>query len=447
MDKNFQSAVGERIDGLTSWKARLWAPIILGLIMAGDSYDNLVVAYTMPSLREQWGLDPIIIGALISSGYAGQIFGLLLLGPAAEKFGRLAVFNACILAMCILSIGCAFAQSAYLFMVLRFVQGIALGGAIPACTSYVNELAPTASRGRYFSLFQFLMVSGYALSSILAPLVIPNYGWRIMYLIGAAPALLLPLVLFTLPESPRWLARRGRVVATNKALKRFGAPTVDEGLPPGRPSPNTSAIRALFAPNYRKMTIVMSVLWFFISLVGYTYATWTPTFYVQFFNLSIANALRYSAIASGIFVFAPLVFAATIDRLGRRLMTLILFIATGALLIGLMIVDHSQTILVVTLVTSGWVTAAAAYQILVPYTADVFPTEIRAAGTGFSTAFARAASMLTPIVVGGTLAFTGSINGVFGLLAAASFIATVVWALFARETARKSLEELENLER
>lgn len=440
---NMQSAVGAQIDGLTSRKARYWVPILLGLIMLGDSYDNLVVAYAMPSLQKEWGLDSIAIGMLISAGYGGQVVGLLTLGPAAERIGRIPVFIGGILAMSVLSAACAFAQSKDLFMALRFLQGIALGGAIPACTSYVNELAPTASRGRYFSVFQFLLVSGYSLASLAAALVIPSHGWRMMFLLGAAPALLLPLVLLTLPESPRWLARHGRFDAANRALARFGARGLEEGLPSGPIAPKTPPMLILLAPEYRKLTIIISLLWFLASLVGYTFATWIPTFYVQVYHLSIEQALHYSAIAGGIYLFVPLIFAAIIDRVGRRLPAILVSATAGIALAVLTLIDPSRTSLIVILITTGWVAAAAAVIILVPYTAEIFPTQIRAVGMGMSTAFARGASMLTPLVVGGTLAFTGSIDGVFALLAVASLAGAVIWTFYAQETARKSLEEIE----
>ena len=221
-DETLQSAVAARIDAITGWKVRVFAPLVLGLIMLGDSWDSIMIAYVMPSLRMEWALTPLTVGTLISSGFAGQFFGSLLLGPAAERFGRMPMFHVAIVAMCALSIGCAFAPGREVFLALRFLEGVAIGGALPVCISYVNELAPTKTRGRYFSLFQFIMVSGYSLASIASAYVIPTFGWRAMFYLGAAPVLLTPLVMLMLPESPRWLAKIGRVQAANAALVRLG---------------------------------------------------------------------------------------------------------------------------------------------------------------------------------------------------------------------------------
>ena len=438
-----QGAIAARIDAITGWKVRYWAPLALGLIMLGDSWDSIMIAYVMPSLRAEWGLSPLQVGTIISAGYGGQFFGSFLLGPAAERFGRMPVFNVSVVLMCLLSVACALAPDREVFLGLRFLEGVAIGGALPVCISYVNELAPTPTRGRYFSLFQFIMVSGYSLASIASAYVIPAFGWRAMFYLGAAPILLTPLVMLTLPESPRWLAKIGRIRAANAALVRLGAAPVDESLPQRRADTALGRpIVALLAPAYRQRTIVVATLWFFASMVSFGLATWVPSLYVEVFHVTIEQSLRYSALASAIYLFVPLVFAAIIDRLGRRTPAIVGAALTCASLAGLIVIDHSQTPLVVALITTGWVAAACGSIILWPYTAEIYPTEMRATGLGLSSSLARGASMLTPLVVAGVLATTGSVRIVFGLLLVCSVVVTVVWLKFTRETARKSLEEL-----
>ena len=441
--QTLQGAVAARIDAITGWKVRWFAPLVLGLIMLGDSWDSIVIAYVMPSLRLEWGLTPLHIGTIISAGYGGQFIGSLVLGPAAERFGRMPVFNVAIVAMCLLSAACALAPGREIFLALRFLEGVAIGGALPVCISYVNELAPTTTRGRYFSVFQFIMVSGYSLASIASAYVIPAFGWRAMFYIGAAPILLIPLVLLTLPESPRWLAKIGRVGAANKALSGLGAAPVAERLPHERADASQRIpILGLFAPAYRRRTVVVSTLWFFASMVSFGLATWAPSLYVEVFHLKIEDALRYSALAGAIYLFVPLVFAGVIDRYGRRWPAIVGAALSCACLVGLVLIDHTQTPLVVTLITTGWVAAAAGSIILWPYSAEIFPTHIRSTGLGLASSLARGASMLTPLAVAGVLTATGSVRVVFGLLAVCAVIVTLVWLLFTRETARRSLEEL-----
>ncbi len=170
---SLQAAVAGRLDHLTSWKVRYWAPFVLGLMMMGDTWDTGIVGYVLPSLRAEWSLAASQTSAIVSAGFAGQCIGALLFGPLSERFGRLWVFNGAIILMCVLSLACTLAHDPNLFIALRFAQGLGFGGALPACVSYVNELAPTQTRGRYFSLFQFLMVAGFSISSVSAPSSFP----------------------------------------------------------------------------------------------------------------------------------------------------------------------------------------------------------------------------------------------------------------------------------
>src|SRR5262249_33436757 len=159
----------------------------------------------MPSLRQEWSLTALEIGPIISAGFAGQLIGALLFGPLAERFGRIVVFNVAVVLMSLLSLGCASVHDPVGLAALRVVQGVGCGGASPVIASYINELAPTVTRGRYFSSFQFLMIAGFSLCAVISALVIPTFGWRAMFILASFPVLFVPLVLLTLPESPRWL--------------------------------------------------------------------------------------------------------------------------------------------------------------------------------------------------------------------------------------------------
>ncbi|MEJ0022925.1 MAG: MFS transporter [Alphaproteobacteria bacterium] len=202
-------------------------------------------------------------------GFAGQLIGAIGFGPLAERFGRIRVFSAAVVIMSILSLACAAVDNEQHFLWLRFAQGIGFGGAAPVCASYINELAPTKTRGRYFSIFQFLMVSGFSLCAVASAIVIPTLGWRWMFIIAAFPVIFVPFILATLPESPRWLARLGRVEATNKALKKLGAAPLDGSFDGAvQEEEPRIPVSALFSREARWLTIFTCALWFFTSLVA-----------------------------------------------------------------------------------------------------------------------------------------------------------------------------------
>lgn len=439
-----QAAVAERLDGLTSWKVRYWAPFLLGMMMMGDSWDTGIIGYVMPSLRHEWGLPTMQVGAMISAGFTGQFIGALSFGPLAERFGRIPVFNGAVLLMSLLSVACAVAREPGLFTWLRFLQGVGFGGALPVCVSYVNELAPTATRGRYFSLFQFMMVCGFSLCGLASAVVIPAFGWRAMFVIGAFPALFSPFVLLTLPESPRWLARLGRTAATSQALVKLGAAPLaaDVGATVREEAPRIP-VAALFERTIRWHMIATCALWFLTSLVSYAFSTWTPTLYVDVFHLKLKDSLNYAAMTGVVYMFTPLVFALILDRVGRRPPGIVIASATLLTLIVLIVLGRSNPALSVLLIAIGWTTSGGSFVLLWPYTAEVFPTRMRSTALGVCSAVARAGSVLTPLVVAGVLQATGSISLVFVALAVPTFIVLMLWLFTSKEMARRRLEDVE----
>src|SRR5689334_19707859 len=261
------SWVGETLDAAGPWSLRSKAPWLIGLLMLFDSWDSTVIAYVLPVLREQWALNAVQSGEVLSSGYAGQFFGALLFGWVAERYGRLPVLRWLVLVMGLLAIGCAMAVNYQQLIVLRALQGLAIGGALPVAICYINEIAPTTTRGRFFGTFQFLMTSGFGLAALTGAWLIPAFGWRSMFAIGAAPLLVLPFTSI-LPESPRWLAGRGRLDEAARSLERLGSGSLpaEEARAPIPGSGEKVPYAMLFAPDVRKTSIVTALLWFLTSL-------------------------------------------------------------------------------------------------------------------------------------------------------------------------------------
>ncbi|HXC60849.1 MAG TPA: MFS transporter, partial [Steroidobacteraceae bacterium] len=125
------SWVGETLDGAGSWSRRATAPWLLGLLMLFDSWDSVVIGYILPSIRQQWGLDLLTGSWLPFAGFGGQFFGAILFGSLAERYGRLPIVKLLALIMSLLALACAMASSFEQLLVIRAVQGLAIGGALP----------------------------------------------------------------------------------------------------------------------------------------------------------------------------------------------------------------------------------------------------------------------------------------------------------------------------
>jgi putative MFS transporter len=436
------AAIAAMLDAEGAWSRRRWVPVLFGAVMFFDSWDILIAAFIAPFLAAEWDLLPLQVGWVLSAAYAGQFFGALAFGWLADRVGRKPVFCLAAVAMCVMGLACATASGPGEFQLYRFLQGLALGGALPVAVSYVNEVAPTRTRGRFFSTYQFLMVSGFVAASASAALLAQEHGWRLLFVIGAAPVVLVPVIWFGLPESPRWLVRARGFAAASAAVKRLGgSPHSGADLAPGEPGATRARVpvSALFTPALRKVSIVTFLLWFLGSLVNYGLATWTPSIFVSEFDIPIADALRYGAIGAIPIFVVPLLFAVTIDRFGRRPFAIAgAALATVCLAALALLPWGGTTFLVVLTIAGGFGTAVYAI-ILWPYSSEVFPTPIRALGLGVASSLSRAASSLTPILVGGVIAATGSVRPVFAIFALIAGVTAVIWLTMTHETARRPM--------
>ncbi len=439
-----EAAVGEVLDSLGTFRVRWWAPVLLGTIMLFDSWDSIAIAYVMPSLVKEWGLGPATSGTLISSGYIGQFLGAMLLGSLAERFGRLPVFTVSVGIMGALALACAFAPNYEILFAIRLVQGLAIGGAIPVAISYVNELAPTQTRGRYFAIYQWLSMAGYAVASLASTVVIPELGWRWLFGLGAMPLVLMPLVLLTLPESPRWLARIGRIDAARAALAKLGGTLGVVPAGDAAPTEIGPKIRPteLFAPALRRRTLVIISIWFLTYFANFGLTTWIPTIYTKVFNVPVADALLYAALPAVLFLVAIPVAGLFMDSKGRRPVAIIGAAAAGVALITLTQYKPSEIGLLVALIATGQVGSSVAAFVIWPYTAESYPTHVRAIGLGVCSSVARGASMLTPVFVGVILQMGASIDLVFGVFGIFAFAVVLLWRFATVETARIRLETL-----
>jgi MFS transporter, putative metabolite:H+ symporter len=436
------SWVGEALDGLGSWSLRAKAPWLLGLLMLFDSWDSVVIAYTLPVLIGEWGLSGLQIGWLISAGYAGQFLGAIVFGSLAERYGRLPVLRLLVLVMSLLAVACAMAGSYTQLISFRALQGLAIGGALPVAISYVNEIAPTATRGRFFGTFQFLMVSGFGLAALFSAWLIPAFGWRVMFGLGAAPLILLPFTRM-LPESPRWLAARGRSGDAARSLERLGSGALpaEDARPPIPGGGDRVPFAMLFASGVRSTTIVTALLWFLTSLVSFGLVTWIPSIYVGTFKIPVAEALRYNAIVAVSIFILPIILRQTIDRIGRRPLPMLGTAVGGIALIAMIFIDLDATAWLVGLAIVGQIGISIGSTVLWPSTAEIYPTRIRSLALGTASSVARGASMLTPLLVGGVLEVTGTVTPVFLVFGLASFAVALLWLFGVRETAGRKMAD------
>ena len=155
-----QAEISARLERLPITRRVFWTRNIIGAATFFDGYTVIAIAYAMPVLVREWGLDPQQTGMILSMGYLGQLFGAVLFGWLAERLGRLKVLLFTILLFVSMDIACLFAVSAGMMMLFRFVQGIGTGGEVPVASAYINEYIGSKGRGRLVKQNEVMFMLG-----------------------------------------------------------------------------------------------------------------------------------------------------------------------------------------------------------------------------------------------------------------------------------------------
>jgi MFS transporter, putative metabolite:H+ symporter len=428
----------------SSWQVK--ARIIVGVATFFDAFDALAIASVLPVIVPQWKLTPPEVGLMISAGFFGQLLGALLFGWIAERYGRMNAMVGSIALFAVMSLACAFAWDYGSLLVLRTMQGIGLGGEVPVAAVFISELAKAQRRGRFVLLYELVFPVGLVAASLSGLWVVPHLGWQYMFVIGALPALLALVLRSLLPESPRWLAVRGRNADAEAAISLIESETqkaTGQPLPPVQPVVSTSDKAAswsdLFGPFYLRRTLVVWVIWFAAYFVNYGLSIWLPTLYRTVFKLPLDVSLRYGLITQAVGLLGTLICALTIDHVGRRPWFAVSFTAAALALAALALFPAPTAEQVLTFMTIAYFFISTINIGVYLYTPELYPTRVRALGVGAATAWLRLASMIGPTVVGMMLA--GGLPSVFVTFAIVAAVAAAITGVFAVETKGRVLEE------
>lgn len=423
--------------------------VIVGIATFFDAYTVLAIAFAMPQLVSEWKLTSTEVGMIISAGYVGQLFGAVLFGSLAEKIGRLKTLFITIVLFVSMDIACLFAWSAASMMVFRFLQGVGTGGEVPVASAYINEFIGAEKRGRFFLLYEVIFPIGLMFAGMAGYFLVPIYGWKAMFIVGLIPSVLTIPLRWLMPESPRWLASKGRTAEADAVVKLLEDNATRRGVilrePVVRPLDSRATARSdwreLFKGIYLKRTFMIWGLWVCVYMINNGLITWLPTLYKQVFQLPLQTSLAYGWITSGVGVIASIVCALLIDKVGRKPWYSTAFLVATVPLLTLTWLGATSATEVLILVTATYAVLQTIAFSLYLYSAELYPTRLRAVGTGFGSAWLRAGSSIGPIMVGWIVG-DFSIRYVFTALAAVALVGGLATLLFAIETKGRVLEEL-----
>ncbi len=442
--------VSARLERLPVSRWHVKTRVAVGAVTFFDGFDQLMIAYALPVLIPLFHLDALMIAWTIAIGGIGMLVGALAGGWLGDRAGRIRVIKWSLLVYAVASLAMAATSTLWIFLLLRFVQGLGLGAEVPVAAAYIGEITRAHRRGRFVLMYELIFPAGLVVSALVAAWVVPAFGWRWLFALGALPILLLPLLRRT-PESPRWLASRGRMEEAEASLASIEAEvlrTVPGPLPEPAIGPDVhvelrrARVRELFAGVYLRRTLMLAAAWLTAYFVNYGIASWLPTLYRSVFKLDVDSALHYSVATSVAGLVGCLIIALVIDHLGRRIAIAGCMLCSSILLF-LLAATGAGTALQVLLWSAGSAVFIFAVNLaLYVYTAELYPTRMRALGCSVGGAFGRIGIIVGPLVVGGIVGGGGKITDVFLVMGAVALVGAVTSGLFAVETKERSLEEI-----
>ena len=429
----------ERLDRLPFTPRHTKLLVGSGVGWALDAMDVGLISFVMAALAKQWGLKPDMLGYLGMIGFVGMAVGASVGGILADRIGRRTVF-----ALTLIIYGLATGASAFvpgpaggailgsvaLLSTLRFFVGLGLGAELPVASTLVSEYAPRAIRGRVIVGLEAFWAVGWILAALLGYFLIPVHpdGWRWALMVGIVPTLYALVVRYGLPESVRFLEKKGRVAEAEAAVRSFEESAGVAPVPsPDSGRPGEVATDSIWSPQYRVRTAALWCVWFCINLSYYGAFIWIPSLLVQR-GFPLVRSFEFTLIITLAQLPGYATAAWLIEKWGRRL-TLSAFLlgsAVSAAAFGFAVTD-------VMIIATGCMLSffnLGAWGALYAVGPELYPTGVRGTGTGSAAAFGRVASIITTspwfvpvLLAAGGMALPFGVFGVAFLIAAGAALA------------------------
>lgn len=404
--------------------------MILGcLVLVIDGYDAQSIGFAAPALAAAWHVARSSFGPVFAAGLLGMALGALLFGVLADRFGRRTIIIFCVFFFGVLTLAKAWAPSLGVLLVLQFVAGLGVGGAMPNAIALVTEYSPVRSR----ATMVMIGLCGFALGAggggLLASRLLPAYGWKSMFILGGvAPLVIGPILIAALPESLSLMIIRKRSSAQVVRLLSKIAPHYS---PPGDASflvrekkGSGVPVTHLFRDGRAGMTIL---LWFAVVmdlLVIYFMLSWLPML-LHNKGLPVANAVAAAAMFSTSGLVGTALMGRVMDWLGvhRTLAALFALAALSIVMIGTGGSSYWRT--EIAIMCAGFC-AVGGHNGISAYAGQLYPTFIRSTGVGWALGMGRIGSLTSPMIGGLLLAWHWNTSVIFYMVAVPAAIAAVL---------------------
>ncbi|WP_214367261.1 MFS transporter [Pseudonocardia sp. H11422] len=427
--------------------------IIGGLGYMFDAWDVALNGFLTPLLAQEFDLSTGERGLVATANLVGMAVGAVAWGTIADRLGRKRAFSLTLLIFALFSVLGALSPSWEIFLALRFLAGVGLGGCIPVDYALVSEFSPRKQRGKVLAAMDGWWPIGATLCGVASTLLLPLDGnWRWMLAVMILPALLLFWVRRGIPESPIYLSRMGReaearAVIDDLVTKTGGTPEPYEiPLPVAAEHKRTRGLSAAveqlrlvwsFNP---KITSVAWLLFITVMLVYYAALSWMPSIlraqgmgdYAAFAGTTVMNAVGILGVLTSVLL---------VEVVGRKwVIGVAAPLAAAALVVFALVLDAPAAAL--TMIGVFGFLILVAIPVMYAYVSELYPTELRASGFGWASSSSRAVTGFTPLIFGSLLWPVLGLPLTFTALGVV-VVAAVVWmAVAAPETRGRELDRI-----
>lgn len=371
------------------------------MLYALDGFDVLAISFAAPGIASEWGIDRGALGVVLSMELFGMALGSIFIGRFSDNFGRRPTILLCLVGMTLGMGLAATAQTVEILSAYRFATGLGIGGMLAVTTAMVAEFAN--NKWRYLCIT--LMGAGYPLGAVLGGMVASNLlqtqSWRSIFVFGfLITAAMLPIVWFLLPESIAFLSRkrpRNALQNINKTLTRMRFDALTQ-LPAVASEKIETGFAALFSSKYLRITVLLSLAYFFHIMTFYFILKWIPKIVVDMgFSPSSAGSVLVWANIGGV---TGSILLGVLTRYFKVRALGIVAMIVGSVLVWVFGTGHSELneLSLVAAAAGFFITSGvvAMYSIFT----QCYPPEVRGSGTGFVIGLGRGGAALSPILAG-----------------------------------------------
>ncbi|WP_240984430.1 MFS transporter [Acididesulfobacillus acetoxydans] len=442
--------ISQRLDRLPVTRT-LWKVLFLtGIGWLFDAMDQGMVAGVMAGIGKEWQLLPSQLGLIGSIGAVGLAIGAALAGMSADKWGRRVIIMFTLILYGVASGLTGIATSFGMLLVFRFVTGLGLGGELPAASTLVSEFSPSGARGRMVVLLESFWAWGWILASLISFLLIPIYGWRIAFFLGAVPALYTAYLRRGVPESPRFLEQTGKPAEANSIVSKMEQ---EAGLEPyqnttkdsSSVTPGKATLMELWSKPLWRRTLVLWILWLGINFGYYGFVLWLPTLMIGK-GFVLMKSLEFTLIMTLAQLPGYYSAAYLIEKIGRKAV-LVIYLA-GTAVAAYMLGQSTSISSILLYGCLLYFFSLGAWGGVYAYTPEMYPTRARGSGAGWAAAVGRIGAIAAPYVVGVMYQSYGKVKGysyVLGMLTIAFAVVALAVGVLGIETKGRTLDEINEL--